>query len=325
MNNLSSIYCQLGYLNQEIQSLSKYGITGCTGSTGPTGPTGIAGSATNTGAMGPTGNTGPTGVGWFAANTGATGPTGPTGDTGPSGSATNTGATGPTGILTQLKYGFFYEDFSTILTSAIVNPSSTDPIQVASTTGAKTSGSMLIGSELVSYTGKTVSSFTGITRGVGTSQSASHALGVAVTNAQVATANTRTLLTIDKIDGTNGVSLDISTSEIYVATSGVYNIQFSVYATNYSNDYDNFIVWFVKNGIDVPSSASQGTTTGRHHTDNPGATIMTVNLFLSLIPSDRVQIYWTSILGNSAIVTGSSETGVYPLIPSVLLSVNQIS
>lgn len=61
--NLSPIYCQLGYLNQEIQNLFHYGVTGntgCTGGTGtgtsgPTGPQGIPGSATLTGATGPTG------------------------------------------------------------------------------------------------------------------------------------------------------------------------------------------------------------------------------------------------------------------------------
>ena len=322
MNNLSSVYCQLAYLNQEIKTIAKYGITGATGATGATGimgPTGVAGFATNTGttgatgrtgATGPTGMTGPTGIGGFAANTGATGPT---------------GAVGMTGSTPQFNYGFFYEDFSTTLTAQIPNSSSTADIQVASTTYAKSSGSIRIGNELISYTGKTATSFTGITRGVGNSQNSSHAIGSAVTSAQVAIANTRTLVYINKIDGSSGVSLDTSTSEVYVSVSGVYNIQFSIYATNYSNAYDNFIVWYVLNGTDVPSSASQGTIVSRHTADSPGATIMTVNIFLSLIPSDRVQIYWTSLFGYSAIVTGAAVSSLYPLIPSTLLSVNQIA
>ena len=127
-----------------------------------------------------------------------------------------------------------------------------------------------------------------------------------------------------KTDVANGVSLNTSNGEISVDTSGVYNVQFSIQAVNYSNSYDNFIIWFVKNGNDVSSSASQGTLVGKH-TGYPGASIMTVNLFLSLTPTDKVQLYWTSKNGYAAIITGPAGTSpVYPTIPSTLLSVNQL-
>lgn len=300
--NLSPIYCQLAQMNKEINTLVQYGITGRTGPTGNTGCTGIAGMATNTGTTGPTGTTGCTGL------TGSTGPTG------------SVGATGPLGLL----YGFFFEEFTTTLTLAIPNPSSTAAIQVVSTTDAASTGTILIGTELISYTSKTPTTFTGITRGVGSSTTSSHPINSDVTSAQISPANIRTLVIINKTDGTSGVSLDTSTNAVYVAKSGVYNIQFSIYAINCSNDFDNFIVWFVKNGIDVPSSASQATIV-KPHSDSPGATVMTVNIFLSLIPSDRVQIYWTSVYGFCAIVTGPTLVGVYPTTPSVLLSVNQIA
>lgn len=317
MNNLSAIYCQLGALNQQIIDLQTHRMTGPTGTTGPVGNTG------STGPTGITGMTGMTGIPGSAANTGSTGPTGMTGMTGIPGSAVNTGSTGPTGTI-ALGYGFFYEDFTTTLTADIATPSTTADIQVADTTDAPSSGSILIGKELISYTGKTATSFTGITRGVGSSTQTAHVAGAIVTSAQVAAANTRTLLIVNKVDIATGVSLNTSTSEVSVATTGVYNIQFSVYAVNYSNDFDNFIVWFVKNGSDIPSSASQGTIVNSH-SDSPGAVVMTVNLFVSLIPSDKIQIYWTSIAGRSAIVTGAYETGVFPSIPSTLLSVNQIA
>jgi len=60
-------------------------------------------------------------------------------------------------------YGFFYEEFTTTLTVEIPNPSSTAAIQVVSTTDAASSGAILIGTELISYTGKTPTTFTGIT------------------------------------------------------------------------------------------------------------------------------------------------------------------
>ena len=51
---------------------------------------------------------------------------------------------------------------------------------------------------------------------------------------------------------------------------------------------------------------------------------MTVNLFISLIPTDKIRVYCTSIAGKCSIVTGPPD-GIYTVIPSTLLSVNQIA
>lgn len=53
----------------------------------------------------------------------------------------------------------------TTLTSAITSPLSTSTINVVSTTGFAASGTIVIGSEVITYTGTTATSFTGITRG----------------------------------------------------------------------------------------------------------------------------------------------------------------
>lgn len=310
--SLSPIYCQLGVLNQEVKKILKQQTyTGPTGAS-IVGPTGLPGQASNTGA---TGTTGPTG----AAIVGPTGASivGPTGIT----------YTGPTGPLFG-SYGFFYEDFSTTLTADIGN-NTTTPIPVASTTNANTSGALLIDRELISYTTKTINTFDGtVVRGVAGSQSSSHTAGSYVTSAQIATANNSTLLILNQTDvaTTNGVSLDTANNSISVSSSGIYNIQFSIQAVNYSNTDDNFVVWFSKNGTDIPSSASQFTVISRHTSDAPGASIMTINIYLSLIPSDIVQVYWTSIFGRTAIISASpSAPANYPIIPSTLLSVNQIA
>lgn len=229
-----------------------------------------------------------------------------------------------------MSYGFFYEDFNTTLTAAIPNSNSTADIQVADTTNANTSGFILIGNELIGYTGKTATTFTGIiSRGAAGSQGSSHTIGSVVTSAQVASANTSTLMLVNQTEATatNGVVLDPSTHSFSVARAGVYNVQFSVQTTNHSsNDYDNFTIWFVKNGVAVPSSASQGTVRPRHSGNSPGAIIMTVNIYIALIPSDTVQLYWTSIYGRVAIITGAPVAPAsFPIIPSTLLSVAQLS
>lgn len=300
--SLSPIYCQLGILNREVQTiLSRQTYTGPTG-------------ASNTGTTGSIGSIGPTGASVV-------------GPTGLPGAASNTGATGPTGVLPFMNFGFFYENFTTTLTAPITN-NSTTPIPVVSTTNANTSGFLLIDSELISYTTKTANTFNGtIVRGVAGSQTSSHGTGTYVSSAQIATANNRSLLIINQTDvsTTNGVSLDSANNAISVLSSGIYNIQFSIQAANYSNSDDNFIVWFSKNGVDIPSSASQFTLVSRHTSNAPGASIMTINIYLSLIPSDTVQVYWTSIYGRSVIISGTALAPAdYPIIPSTLLSVNRL-
>lgn len=53
----------------------------------------------------------------------------------------------------------------TTLTTAVPTASSTADIDVVSTTGFAASGTIVIGSEIITYSGKTATSFTGITRG----------------------------------------------------------------------------------------------------------------------------------------------------------------
>lgn len=65
--------------------------------------------------------------------------------------------------LTQLNMASGTVD--TTLTSAIPSASSTATINVVSTTGFAASGTIVIGSEIITYSGTTATSFTGITRG----------------------------------------------------------------------------------------------------------------------------------------------------------------
>jgi hypothetical protein len=51
---------------------------------------------------------------------------------------------------------------------------------VANTDGFKTSGRIVIGNEIIRYTGKTATTFTGLSRGVGGSKVAAYAIGVRV-------------------------------------------------------------------------------------------------------------------------------------------------
>jgi len=80
---------------------------------------------------------------------------------------------------------------------------------VGSTTGFPTAGTIKIDSELIDYTGKTATSFTGLTRGTHGTAAAAHVLGSAVSlindadTYRVRAVVDATNLTIEKQDGTN--------------------------------------------------------------------------------------------------------------------------
>lgn len=222
------------------------------------------------------------------------------------------------------QYGSFFYDDTTTLTSDISNSDATIP--VASTTGFSSAGAIFIGAELITYTGKTATSFTGCTRGAANSQPAAHTSGASVAGAQVAAANTTTLLQLNTTTLSNGVTLDTSTQEISVAIAGVYNFAFSVQLNNSSTGQSKVAVWFAVDGVDVANSASWATIASRENATTPASTIMAANIFLSLTPANKVTMEWVSDHGSGTIVTyPASAAPTYPAAPAVILTVNQVS
>ncbi len=113
------------------------------------------------------------------------------------------------GAFLKFPNGAFSQDGYTTLTNAIPNSSSTATIVVGSTTGFASAGTILIEEELISYTGKTATSFTGITRSQYGSSGSSHSAGVYVTEAQaVPSATTSLTIPYDTTDTSNQVALD---------------------------------------------------------------------------------------------------------------------
>ena len=170
------------------------------------------------------------------------------------------------GSLIDFPYGAFHQDGVTTLTSSMTNVS-TSAVQVASTTGFPSSGYLLIGTELISYTTKTATTFDGtITRQVLGSTHAAHSIGDYVTEVQ-GTGSSTTIGTIlfTATDYSNGVYASSDLSKIYFDISGVYNLQFSVQILNYTSTEDNVTVWFRKNGQDISTSASVAEEIGRAH------------------------------------------------------------
>lgn len=228
----------------------------------------------------------------------------------------------PSDINTQ--YGAFFFDFSTTLSANISNTDTT--ISVTTTSGFSNAGAIVIEAELITYTGKTATSFTGCTRGAAGSQNVSHTSGTSVAGAQVATANTSTLLQLNTTTLSNGVTLNTSTQEISFAIGGTYNLAFSAQLNNSSTGQSKVAIWFAVDGVDVSNSASWATIASRENATTPASTIMAANIFLTLTSSNKVTMKWLSDDGNGTIVTyPASASPAYPAAPAVILTVNQVS
>ena len=223
--------------------------------------------------------------------------------------------------------GAFHQDGYTTLTNAIPNSSSTATIVVGSTAGFASSGTILIEEELIRYTGKTSTSFTGITRSVYGSSGSSHAAGVYVSEAQgVASASTALAIPFDTTDTSNQVSLDpTDDSKIVFDLPGYYNVQFSTQLVNCTSTIDNVTFWFRKNTSDIAYTAGIVSVPSKH-AGGIGAAIVSWNLVVDVNAGDNIQLMMASHTGNTVVGTYPPGTSpVTPASPSVILTATFVS
>jgi hypothetical protein len=217
-----------------------------------------------------------------------------------------------------LPQGAFFQDGVSTLTSNISNSDTTIP--VVSTATFQSAGTIFIGSELISYTGKTATSFTGCTRGQYSSSAASHLSGVYVTEAQAATG--AVALFMSETTSSNGVALDpADKSKVVFETAGYYNIQFSAQLLSFDNAVDNVTLWFSKNGDNIEYSAGIGTIPARVSASVPATAIISWNIIIPLEADDYIQLYFASNSGKTLAVTYPPGTSpAHPISPSVILT-----
>lgn len=217
-----------------------------------------------------------------------------------------------------LPQGAFFQDGVTTLTANINNAVTTIP--VASTASFQNSGAIIIGSEVITYTGKTATSFTGCTRGQFGSSNAAHLSGAYVGEAQSATAPVA--LFMSETTSSNGVALDpADKSKVVFETAGYYNIQFSLQLLSFDTAVDNVTIWFSKNGTNIDYSAGLGTIPGRITATKPATAIISWNIIIPVNANDYIQIYFASDSGNTLAVTYPPATSPpHPTSPSVILT-----
>jgi hypothetical protein len=234
------------------------------------------------------------------------------------------GSTG--GAFLQFPNGAWHQDGYTTLAVSLTNTSTT-PIQVASTAGFLSAGALIIDSELIIYTGKTATTFTGITRGAYGSTKASHTAGVYVAEAQpVPSSTTELVVSLTATDTANGIDLDpTDITKVVAAVAGYYNIQFSAQLLTFDSSIDNVTLWFRQNGVDVPYSAGIVSIPAIHG-GKPGAAIVSWNLVMALNAGDYFQLIMASESGNTVAATYPPGTApVHPASPSIILTATFVS
>jgi hypothetical protein len=234
---------------------------------------------------------------------------------------TNTG-----GGLLKFPNGAFHQDGYTTLSANMTN-TSTAAIQVASTANFLSAGALIIGTELIKYTGKTATTFTGITRGAYGSTNASHTAGVYVSEAQPVPSSTSALtVQLTQTDTSNQVALDpLDNSKVVFAIAGYYNVQFSIQMLTFDNTIDNVTLWFRQNGVDVPNSAGIATVPAIHG-GSPGTAIISWNIVLPFNRDDYLQLLMSSDTGNTVAATYPPGTApVHPSSPSIILTATFVS
>ena len=142
---------------------------------------------------------------------------------------------------------------------------------------------------------------------------------------QTGNISTGTVITYNTQDVTDGITL-VNNSEITVPNTGVYNLQFSAQFKNVDNAQHELVIWFKVNGSDLANSATIVTVPARKSASIFGYAVAAWNIFLDLNSSDYVQIFW---LPSSTQLTlehlPASVTPAYPAIPSIIVSVQQVS
>ena len=132
---------------------------------------------------------------------------------------------------------------------------------------------------------------------------------------QSGSANVSQSVTYDTTGPQFGVSL-VSGTQMTVANSGTYNVQFSAQLLA-DTGADTVHIWFKKNGTNIAGSASQLELA------NNAENIMTINILDTAVANDYYEVCWQSTNGD-AVLLYQAATGNIPSVPSIITTITQI-
>lgn len=118
----------------------------------------------------------------------------------------------------------------------------------------------------------------------------------------------------------NGVSV-VNDTEITVANSGVYNLQFSVQLAKTTGADRNVDIWFRKNGIDISNSNTQLTLFG-----SDSRLVAAWNFVSTLLAGEYLEIAWSSPFSTMELLAIPPQINPdRPEVPSVIVTLTQVS
>jgi hypothetical protein len=132
---------------------------------------------------------------------------------------------------------------------------------------------------------------------------------------QSGSANVSQSVTYDTTGPQFGVSL-VSGTQMTVANSGTYNVQFSAQLLA-DTGADTVHIWFKKNGTNIAGSASQ------LELGNNEENIMTINILDTAAANDYYEVCWQSLNGD-AVLLYQAATGNIPSVPSIITTITQV-
>lgn len=139
------------------------------------------------------------------------------------------------------------------------------------------------------------------------------------TTQAIVSANVATEVVFTTISPAYGVSIGSPASRVVVADTGVYDIQFSAQIDNSSGGNHSVWIWARVDGTNVPDSTSTIRIKG-----NDNETVAAWNFMLSLTAGQYFELMWTAE-DTGVVLLAASATSVYPAIPAVILTVNEVS
>lgn len=142
------------------------------------------------------------------------------------------------------------------------------------------------------------------------------------TETQYPVINTITAITYNNTDtsATSGISI-VDTSKIKVDTDGVYNLQFSAQLNRLSGGVSRqVVIWLRKNGTDVPSTATHVTMQA-----NADFLVASWNFYLQLNANEYAQLMMWQNDAIELIYEVANTSVPYPIVPSVILTIEKIN
>lgn len=117
----------------------------------------------------------------------------------------------------------------------------------------------------------------------------------------------------------DGISI-VDLTKITFAHAGRYNIQFSLQMDKLDSGTDEFELWLVKNGVNVPFSNTKITSVG-----NNDKFVASWNFVEGVLVGDYLELAWHSIDTEMRIFYNAEATNpARPAIPSAILTVTQV-